>query len=308
MKNNHFLFALFIVLLVSCNKTKDSSNDNSAITEYNDNNSSTPVETYVFNNELVWSDEFDEDGSISLDRWTPETIPPVDGCCWYNGEFQFYTDKSDNVKIEDGLLKITAKKENFNGKEYTSARLNTMDKYEFTYGKVEVRAKIPNGKGLWPAIWLLGANELEVGWPLCGEMDILEHGDWVKESTSNEEGLVSSAVHYHESQNLFQYESLPNTIFGPNPNGHWVRGERVIDNTYDQFHIFSIQWSPEKIEFFIDEIKHLEFPILSNPNTPFNKPFFILINLAVGGHFTDYYIDPNFTESTFEIDYVRVYQ
>ena len=149
MKKNHFLFTLVVLLLISCNKTKDSSDNNSAITDYNDNNSSAPVETYVFNNELVWADEFDEDGSISLDRWTPETIPPVDGCCWYNGEFQFYTDKSDNVKIEDGFLKITAKKENFNGKEYTSARLNTMDKFEFTYGKVEARAKIPNGKGLW---------------------------------------------------------------------------------------------------------------------------------------------------------------
>ena len=108
MKKNHFLFTLVVLLLISCNKTKDSSDNNSAITDYNDNNSSAPVETYVFNNELVWADEFDEDGSISLDRWTPETIPPVDGCCWYNGEFQFYTDKSDNVKIEDGLLKITA--------------------------------------------------------------------------------------------------------------------------------------------------------------------------------------------------------
>ena len=97
MKKNHFLFTLVVLLLISCNKTKDSSDNNSAITDYNDNNSSAPVETYVFNNELVWADEFDEDGSISLDRWTPETIPPVDGCCWYNGEFQFYTDKSDNV-------------------------------------------------------------------------------------------------------------------------------------------------------------------------------------------------------------------
>ena len=304
MKKNHFLLALIILLLISCNKSNETPTDNNTV--ITNNNTNTPTNVYVFNNELVWSDEFDEDGSISLDKWTPETIPPVEGG-WYNGEFQFYTDKSDNVRIEDGILKITAKKENFNGKEYTSARLNTMDKFEFTYGKVEVRAKIPYGEGLWPAIWLLGANELEVGWPMCGEMDILEHGDWLKESTVNEPGLISSAVHYHESFHLYQYENLPNTIFGPNPNGHFVRGERVIDNPFDEFHVFSVQWSPQKIEFFVDETKHHEFPLLST-NGPFNKPFFILLNLAVGGHFTDYYIDPDFTEATFEIDYVKVYQ
>jgi beta-glucanase (GH16 family) len=307
MKRTHCLILLLLFLAISCNKSKETTNDNNTITYNNGNNISTPVDTYIFNNELTWSDEFDEDGSVSLDKWTPETIPPVDNCCWYNGEFQFYTDKSDNLRIEDGILKITAKKENFNGKEYTSARLNTMDKFEFTYGKVEVRAKIPYGEGLWPAIWLLGANELEVGWPMCGEMDILEHGDWLKESTVDDPGLISSAVHYHESFHLYQYENLPNSIFGPNPNGHFVRGETVLDNPFDDFHVFSIQWSPKKIEFFVDGNKHHEFPVLTT-NGPFNKPFFILLNLAVGGHFTDYYIDPNFTESTFEIDYVRIYQ
>ena len=285
---------IFLLLLISCGGSKPDVDD------------SYLIDPYLFNNELVWSDEFDENGSVELERWNIETIPPNNGS-WYNGEFQFYTDKPDNLIIEDGILKITAKKENFNNKEYTSARLNTMDKFEFTYGKVEVRAKIPYGKGLWPAIWLLGANELEVGWPMCGEMDILEHGDWVKDSTVDNQGLISSAVHYHESFHLSQYENLPNSIFGPNPSGHFVRGETILNNPYDDFHIFSIQWSPKKIEFFVDENKYHEFPVLTS-NGPFNKPFFILLNLAVGGHFTDYSIDPSFTKSTFQIDYVRVYQ
>ena len=142
---------------------------------------------------MVWSDEFDQDGTVSQDKWNVETIPPNNGS-WWNGELQFYTDKEDNIIVEEGLLKITAKYESFEGKNYTSARINTQDKFEFTYGRVEMRAKLPNWEGMWPAFWLLGANIDEIGWPNCGELDILEHGDYVKDSTSNDPGLISSAA------------------------------------------------------------------------------------------------------------------
>jgi len=306
MKKNYFLITILVLFIVACDKGKESSSDDNIITNSQENNMVTPVETYVFNNDLIWSDEFDEDGAVSSEKWMPETIPPVDGG-WYNGEFQFYTDRPENVIIQDGLLKIIAKKESYNEKQYTSARLITQDKFEFTYGKIEVRAKLPSGEGMWPAIWLLGANIDDVGWPQCGEIDILEHGDWVKESTVNNPGLISSAVHYPSVSHLNSYENLPNTIFGPDPGGHFVRGERIIDNPLSEFHVYTLEWAPDKMKFFVDGIKHHEFPILTY-NMPFDKPHFIILNLAVGGHFTDYYIDPNFTEATFEIDYVRVYQ
>ena len=104
--------------------------------------------------------------NLSNINWNIETIPPNNGS-WWNGELQFYTDKEDNIKVENGLLKITAKYESYEGKNYTSARINTQDKYEFTYGRVEMKAKLPNWEGMWPAFWMLGANIDEIGWPNC---------------------------------------------------------------------------------------------------------------------------------------------
>jgi len=306
MKRNYFLFALLVLLTVSCNKAKDSSDDNNSTINYNDNNATTPVETYVFNNELVWGDEFDVDGSISLDKWNIETVAPNNGS-WWNGELQYYTDKENNIKIEDGLLKITAKYESFNGKNYTSARINTQDKYEFTYGRVELRAKLPNWEGMWPAFWLLGANYDVIDWPYCGELDVLEHGDYIKESTVDDPGLISSAVHYGPLDHKSQYENIPNTFFMATGQENFVRAEKIIENPFDQFHTYSIQWAPDKIQFFIDDDMYFEFPLQAQ-HSPFDKPFFLILNLAVGGHWTDGYVAPGFDQATYEIDYVRIYQ
>jgi len=306
MKRNYFLFALLVLLTVSCNKAKDSSDDNNSTINYNDNNSTTPVQTYVFNNELVWGDEFDVDGSISLDKWNIETVAPNNGS-WWNGELQYYTDKENNIKIEDGLLKITAKYESFNGKNYTSARINTQDKYEFTYGRVELRAKLPNWEGMWPAFWLLGANYDVIDWPYCGELDVLEHGDYIKESTVDDPGLISSAVHYGPLDHKSQYENIPNTFFMATGQENFVRAEKIIENPFDQFHTYAIQWAPDKIQFFIDDDMYFEFPLQAQ-HSPFDKPFFLILNLAVGGHWTDGYVAPGFDQATYEIDYVRVYQ
>lgn len=306
MNKKNFLIVLLVFLIVSCNKPKDSSDDNNSTINYNDNNSTTPVETYVFNNELTWSDEFDVDGSISLDKWNTETVAPNNGS-WWNGELQYYTDKENNIKIEDGLLKITAMYESFNGKNYTSARINTQDKYEFTYGRVELRAKLPNWEGMWPAFWLLGANYDVIDWPYCGELDILEHGDYIKDSTIDDPGLISSAVHYGPLDHKYQYENIPNTIFMATGQENFVRAEKIIDNPFDQFHTYAIQWAPNKIQFFIDDEMYFEFPLQAQ-HSPFDKPFFLILNLAVGGHWTDGYVAPGFDQATYEIDYVRVYQ
>ena len=217
---------IYVFLLVSCGGSKSDVNDpilsnsgnlnntnnTSTTTTTNTNTSSTSTtQSYTFNNDLVWSDEFDQ-ASFSTDNWNIETVPPNNGS-WWNGELQYYTDKEDNIKVENGLVKITAKMKDYEGKNYTSARINTQDKFEFTYGKVEMKAKLPNWEGMWPAFWMLGANIDDVGWPYSGELDILEHGDYVKDSTSDDPGLISSAVHYgpqdHRSR---QTTNVPNKI------------------------------------------------------------------------------------------------
>ena len=170
-----------------------------------------------------------------------------------------------------------------------------------------MRAKLPNWEGMWPAFWLLGANIDEIGWPNCGELDILEHGDYVKDSTSNDPGLISSAVHYGPQDYSRQTTNVPGKIFFDTGQERFIRSEKIIEKPFEEYHIYSMQWTPDKIQFFIDEEMHLEFPMQSQ-HSPFDKPFFLLLNLAVGGHWTDGYVAPGFTEATYEIDYVRVYQ
>ena len=306
------LISLLLLLLISCGGSTSDVTDSTLSNSGNFNNSATtttpnnPTPSYIFNNELVWSDEFDQDGLVSQDKWNVETIPPNNGS-WWNGELQFYTDKEDNIRVEEGLLKITAKYESYEGKNYTSARINTQDKFEFTYGRVEMRAKLPNWEGMWPAFWLLGANIDEIGWPNCGELDILEHGDYVKDSTSNDPGLISSAVHYGPQDYSRQTTNVPNKIFFDTGQERFIRSEKIIEKPFEEYHTYSMQWAPDKIQFFIDEEMHLEFPMQSQ-HSPFDKPFFLLLNLAVGGHWTDGYVASGFTEATYEIDYVRVYQ
>ncbi len=306
------LISLLLLLLISCGGSKSDVNDTILTNSGNYNNLITntipnnPSQSYSFNNELVWSDEFDQDGTVSQDKWNVETIPPNNGS-WWNGELQFYTDKEDNIIVEEGLLKITAKYESFEGKNYTSARINTQDKFEFTYGRVEMRAKLPNWEGMWPAFWLLGANIDEIGWPNCGELDILEHGDYVKDSTSNDPGLISSAVHYGPQDYSRQTTNVPGKIFFDTGQERFIRSEKIIEKPFEEYHTYSMQWAPDKIQFFIDDEMHLEFPMQSQ-HSPFDKPFFLLLNLAVGGHWTDGYVAPGFTNATYEIDYVRVYQ
>jgi len=307
--NTYFqLISLLLLLLISCGGSTSDINDTTLSNSGNYNNSTpnNPTQSYTFNNELVWSDEFDQDGPVSQDKWNVETIPPNNGS-WWNGELQFYTDKEDNIRVEEGLLKITAKYESYEGKNYTSARINTQDKFEFTYGRVEMRAKLPNWEGMWPAFWLLGANIDEIGWPNCGELDILEHGDYVKDSTSNDPGLISSAVHYGPQDYSRQTTNVPGKIFFDTGQERFIRSEKIIEKPFEEYHTYSMQWAPDKIQFFIDDEMHLEFPMQSQ-HSPFDKPFFLLLNLAVGGHWTDGYVASGFTEATYEIDYVRVYQ
>ena len=187
--------------------------------------------------------------------------------------------------VEDGLLKITAKKEDYEGAEYTSARLLTMDKFEFTYGRVDVRAKLPGGGGTWPAIWMLGANFQTVGWPRCGEIDIMEY-------VGNDPGRVQSAIHT------------------PSSSGATVNlGSTEIQDETTEFHVYSAIWTEDEIKFLVDDVEFYTYrPDVKNEQTwPFDLDQFLILNVAMGGTLGGN-IDPDFTESTMEIDYVRVYQ
>jgi beta-glucanase (GH16 family) len=235
---------------------------------------------------LVWADEFDTEGAVLTSNWFSEEVPPENGG-WYNGEQQHYTARTDNAYVSNGTLKIVAKKENYTDynstKNYTSARLNS--KFTFTYGRIEVRAKLPGGRGTWPAIWTLGSNITTVGWPSCGEIDIMEH-------VGNNIGEVSSAIHTPSS-------------FGNTVN----KGIIEIPDTTSEFHVYTVDWTADKMDFYVDDTLFYTYnPASKNSDTwPFNKDQFILLNIAMGGTLGGT-IDPNFTQDTMEIDYVRVYQ
>lgn len=236
--------------------------------------------------ELVWSDEFDNDGLPDTSKWTYDLGTGCPNICgWGNNESQFYTNRESNVNISNGTLKINLKKENYAGSSYTSTRMKTKGKYEFTYGKIEVRAKLPSGGGTWPAIWMLGANIDEVGWPACGEIDIMEH-------VGNHQNKIHHSIHTPSS-----YGNTQNTF---------SKNFTDVSNT---FHVYAVMWTKDKLEFSVDDqILYTYNPGIKNNDTwPFNKDQFILLNIAMGGTFGGQ-IDENFTESSMEIDYVRVYQ
>ena len=222
-------------------------------------------------------------GAPSEENWNYDIGRGSNG--WGNNEAQYYTDRADNVIVEDGLLKITAKKESFEGADYTSARLLTQDKFEFTYGRVDVKAKLAGGGGTWPAIWMLGANFQTVGWPRCGEIDIMEY-------VGNNPGKVQSAIHT------------------PSSSGATVNVKSTeIENETTDFHVYSTIWTEDEIKFLVDdELFYTYRPEEKNDQTwPFDLDQFLILNVAMGGTLGGT-IDPDFTESTMEIDYVRVYQ
>ena len=253
----------------------------------------------VIYTDLVWSDEFSSAGAIDGNKWFHQTKIPSGGS-WYNNEVQHYTNRTQNSYVEDGNLFIKAIKESFTDqghtKQYTSARLNS--KYAFTYGRVDVKAKLPFGKGTWPAIWTLGQNipanggywqtqgygQSNAGWPICGEIDVMEHG-------LHQTNESSSALHTPSS-------------YGDTINN----AQKMLDDVANEYHIYSMNWSPNQITFLIDEVAFYTYkPSVKNDETwPFNNAQYLLLNVAMGGYAGE--IVSNFTNSSMVIDYVRVYQ
>jgi beta-glucanase (GH16 family) len=227
---------------------------------------------------LVFSDEFNTDGAPDPSKWGYDIGTGSNG--WGNSELQYYTNRPDNVVISGGTLKITAKKESFSGSAYTSARILTKNKFSVKYGKIEVRAKLPVGTGTWPAIWMLGNNIDAVGWPASGEIDIMEHKG-----------------------------SDPNRVYGTlhhpgHSGGNGDGATTIISNASTAFNVYAVEWTATTIKFSVNGNVFYTF---SNNNTlPFNQPFFIILNQAMGGTFGGP-VDPAFTSSVMEVDYVRVY-
>ena len=245
--------------------------------------STSIIITVKINSELLWSDEFNGSGAPDNTKWGYDIGTGSNG--WGNGESQYYTNRLENAKVENGFLIITAKAESYEGSNYTSARLLTQGKFEFTYGSVEVRAKLPSGGGTWPAIWMLGANFQAVGWPACGEIDIMEHA-------GNRQGIVQSAMHTPSSS-------------GNTEN----KGSQTLTDVSTEFHVYTLEWSADEMIFSVDDVVHYRYnPTPKNSETwPYDNDQFIILNVAMGGSFGGT-IDPNFVQSSMEIDYVRVYQ
>lgn len=227
---------------------------------------------------LVWSDEFNTDGTPDPAKWGYDIGTGSGG--WGNNELQYYTNRPENASISNGTLKITAKKEAFSGSQYTSARLLTKNKFTTKYGKIEARMKLPAGVGTWPAFWMLGANIDQVGWPACGEIDIMEH-------KGSDENRIYGTLHYPGRS-------------GGNADGLTT----TIQNATTAFHVYTAEWTPTSIKISVDG--NMFYTFANNANTAFNQPFFILLNFAMGGTFGGP-VDPAFNSAVFEIDYVRVY-
>ncbi len=226
---------------------------------------------------LIWSDEFDVNGSPNTSKWGYDLGT---GNGFGNNELEYYTNRPENVIIDNGILKIKAIKEEYQGSHYTSSRMLTKGKFSFKYGRAEVRAKLPVGGGTWPAFWMLGDNIDTAGWPLCGEIDILE-------SVGNSPNVIHSSLHSPGRSG-----NTPDTATTTNPTA------------YTEFHIYAAEWNAENIKFYVDD--KLFYTYKNSATTPFNEKFFIILNLAMGGNFGGT-VDPNFTSATYEIDYVRVY-
>lgn len=245
-------------------------------------------ETYTT---IIWQDEFDVDGSPDPELWsydigTGEEIFGRPG--WGNNELQYYTDRPENIRVEGGMLHITAREESFEGSNYTSAKILTRGTFERTYGRYEARIMLPFGQGIWPAFWLLGDDsEGSVIWPQIGEIDIMEY-------RGQEPTIIHGSVH------------------GPG----YSAGQAVTDRyrltggRFDtEFHLFAIEWGPDFIQFYVDDVLYNEItPNDVNGEWVFNdNTFYIILNVAVGGTFVGSPNNSTPFPQTMLVDYVRVY-
>lgn len=237
--------------------------------------------------ELVWSDEFDGD-TLDPDNWRYEVNAFGGG----NNELQYYTDQ--NTSVENGLLTITARLEEYLGRDYTSSRITTENRFEFTYGMVEARIKVPAGTGTWSAFWMMPSFERYGGWPDSGEIDIMEHVGYDDDAIH---GTVHTSIYNHKQ--------------GSQKGG----SVNDVDDATSEFHIYKIEWLPDRIDFYLDDEMYFSYQpnkFSSCPSRniwPFNGDFFLILNIAIGGDWGGAQgVDDDIFPTSMEIDYVRVYQ
>ena len=248
---------------------------------------------------LVWKEEFNYSGLSNAKKWSYE-VGHI-----RNNEKQYYTNaRKENAWVSNGVLAITGKKESFPNEffkkgsgdwktqdstaQYTSASINTLGKVGWKYGRIEIKAKLPHGRGIWPAIWMMGTNRSEVGWPKCGEIDIMEF-------VGNQPKDIYGTMHFPD----------------PNAEGNKSNGNKITsENLKNDFHLYAIEWNEKTIDVYFDNNKYHSFSIDSagvGEDNPFRKPFYLLLNLAMGANWPGP-IDDSVLPQQFLVDYVRVYE
>jgi len=259
------LFACFIILTVGC--------------------SADDKQTVITKTKLVMQEEFNTNGAPDPALWSYDIGTGSNG--WGNNELQYYTNRPQNITVENGNLKITAAKELYLGSSYTSARILSKGKFEQKYGRIEARIKLPWGKGIWPAFWMLGANSDTAIWPECGEIDIMEY-------LGNKPTQVFGSVHgpgYSGGNAVSQTFTLRNDRF---------------DN---DFHIFGIEWGENYINFYVDNVLYNQIkPADVSGEWVFNQPFYLILNVAVGGNLPGSPNNETVFPQTMLVDYIRVYE
>lgn len=233
---------------------------------------------------LVWSEEFNYTGLPDPTKWNFET----GGGGWGNNELQYYTDSENNAYVDNGVLTITAREEQVGGIDYTSARITTQGKFDVKYGRIEARIKLPYGQGIWPAFWMLGANFSQVGWPMCGEIDIME-----MVGGPNRDNTCHSTIHWDNNGQHAEYGqsyTLPTGIFA------------------DNFHVFGITWNAQQIRGYVDDVEYFVADITPAGLSEFQNNFFLILNVAVGGNWPGSPDETTEFPQTMQVDWIRVYQ
>ena len=272
-----FINAILFLSLSSCSTEDGSEPDNTTVEQ-----GQSLTETDKVG--LIWSEEF-EGSNLDNSTWTYDL---GDGSAfgipgWGNQEVQTYTASSKNLKIANGFLTITALRENLDGKSYTSARIKSQNKFSFKHGQLKVRAKFPQSKGTWPAVWLMGANLDAVGWPNCGEIDLVEQN-------GQEKNKVLGTVHWKNNAD--------------NTNAKFS-DEITAANIGADFKEYRLIWNEKTIKMYVESVKY--FDINLNESLPFNQEFFVLLNVAMGGSLGGD-IPTSFNQDSMVIDYIRLYE
>lgn len=233
---------------------------------------------------LVWQDEFDGE-TLNLEDWTFERGTGSNG--WGNNELQFY--REENTSLQDGYLIITAKEEDYEGREYTSSRIVTQEKQSFQYGRIDIRAALPKGQGIWPALWMLGESFSTVSWPACGEIDIME----MIGGGEGRDSRVHGTIHWDNAGSYASYGqsvTLANGIFS------------------DKFHVFSIVWDETSITWYLDDVQFNVVDITPENLSEFQEEFFLIFNVAIGGNWPGSPDATTVFPQRMIVDYVRVFQ